>query len=275
MAHPHKRLASPEDLEARSIVLRKQILRMVHAAGAGHPGGSLSVIDILNALMTGWGIFRPETTNKDWLVLSKGHATPALYSVLASLNYLPADELLTYRQFGSRLQGHPDRMKLPGVQVSTGHLGQGLSIAAGIALGENKSKTDKDIYAVLGDGDLHEGQTWEAAMFANHYHLQNLIAILDLNNLTQHGRVKDIMAVEPLEEKWHSFGWDTLELNGHDYSEILAGLEWASNSNKPSVLLCRTIKGKGVSFMEGDPLWHSTHLSKDRLTKALKELDKA
>lgn len=245
---------------------------MVCAAGAGHPGGSLSVIDLLNALMQGWGRFAQDEPDKDWLVLGKGHATPAYYAVLADLGYLGEDELPTYRQFGSRLQGHPDRRKCPSVQVTTGHLGQGLSIAAGIALGERLQASSRNVYVVLGDGDIHEGQTWEAAMAASHYRLGNLVALLDLNGLTQHGRVERIMNFHPLEDKWKAFGWAAMSVDGHDYDAILAGLEWTSGLPGPAALLCHTTKGKGVGFMEGDPQWHSAHLSLDQLERALKEL---
>ena len=245
---------------------------MVHAAGAGHPGGSLSVIDLFQSVMVGWGRFQMEDSARDWLVLAKGHATPALYTTLAELGYISEDELLTYRQFGSRLQGHPDRKRLPAVQVTTGHLGQGLSIASGIALGEKMAQSEANIYVILGDGDLHEGQTWEAVMSSSHYDLDNLVALLDLNQLTQHGPVEKVMSVDPLKDKWQSFGWATREIDGHDYEEILAGLRWTSSQDHPCALLCHTVKGKGVSFMEGDPLWHSTTLSEETLNQALQEL---
>jgi len=213
-----------------------------------------------------------EASTRDWLVLAKGHATPALYTTLAELGYIAEDELLTYRQFGSRLQGHPDRKRLPAVQVTTGHLGHGLSIASGIALGEKMARSEVNIYAILGDGDLHEGQTWEAVMSSSHYDLDNLVALLDLNQLTQHGPVEKVMSVDPLKDKWQAFGWATREINGHDYEEILTGLRWTSSQDRPCALLCHTVKGKGVSFMEGDPLWHSTHLSEETLNQALQEL---
>ncbi|MCS6845115.1 MAG: thiamine pyrophosphate-dependent enzyme, partial [Caldilineales bacterium] len=187
--------------------------------------------------------------------------------------YLDESELLTYRQLGSRLQGHPDRRKLPAVQVTTGHLGHGLSIGVGIALGEKRSGSDRKVYVVLGDGDLHEGQTWEAMMAAAHYHLDNLVALVDLNALSQHGPVSMIMNFEPLAEKCSAFGWLTQEVDGHDYAHILAALSATQASDRPVALLCRTVKGKGVSFMEGDPLWHSRDLPWALLEKALSELE--
>jgi transketolase len=225
--------------------------------------------------MVGWGRFHIKDSPRDWLVLAKGHATPALYTMLAELGYVAEDDLLTYRQFGSRLQGHPDRKRLPAVQVTTGHLGQGLSIASGIALGEKIAQSEVNVYAILGDGDLHEGQTWEAVMSSSHYQLDNLVVLLDLNQLTQHGLVEKVMSVEPLAAKWASFGWATRELDGHDYEQILAGLQWTSSQDRPCALLCHTVKGKGVNFMEGDPLWHSTHLSEEKLNQALQELEGA
>lgn len=261
-----------ENLKQRSPILRSRILRMIHEAGSGHPGGSLSVIDLLATVMIAWGRFSPHAVEKDWLVLGKGHAAPAYYAVLCELGYLTEEELFTYRKADSRLQGHPDRRKLPAVQVTTGHLGQGLSIGAGIALGEKMLNSEKKVYVILGDGDLHEGQTWEAVMASSHFHLTNLITLVDLNGLSQHGKTERIMNVEPLAEKWKAFGWTTISIDGHRYEQILEGLQEASFSGSPTVLLCRTIKGKGISFMENNPLWHSRDLPTDLYEKALLEL---
>jgi transketolase len=254
--------------------LRARVLRAIAAAPSGHPGGSLSVIDILAAIMLGWGRFAPNQATKDWLVLSKGHAAPALYSVLVELGYISEDELVTYRRVGSRLQGHPDRLKLPAVQITTGHLGQGLSIGVGLALGERMRGSDAQVYVILGEGDLHEGQTWEAMMAASHYGLGNLTALADLNGLTQHGPVAQIMGLAPLDAKCRAFGWSALEIDGHDYAALMDALGRQSSPGTPRALLCHTIKGKGVSFMEGDPLWHSGHLSRDDLERALRELER-
>lgn len=265
-------LETVNELKRRAPLLRARILRMISAAQSGHPGGSLSVIDLLAALMLAWGRFRPHAQTQDWLVLGKGHAAPAYYALLCELGYLDESELLTYRKLGSRLQGHPDRRKLPAVQVTTGHLGHGLSIGVGIALGEKCSGSDKKVYVVLGDGDLHEGQTWEALMAAAHYHLDNLVVMVDLNALSQHGPISIVMDFEPLAEKCRAFGWLTREVDGHDYAQILEGLSATQASDRPVMLLCRTVKGKGVSFMEGDPLWHSRDLPPGLLEKALSEL---
>jgi len=260
------------ELNKHAPYLRERILRMVNAARTGHPGGSLSVIDLLSATMLGWGRFAPNLINPDWVVLGKGHAVPALYSILIELGYFEEKELFTYRKFHSRLQGHPDKRKLPSVQVSTGHLGQGLSIGVGIAAGERLSKSVKHVYVILGDGDLNEGQTWEAIQTAAHYHLSNVTVLVDANGLTQHGPPKKIMNVEPVLPKWESFGWWTKEIDGHDYLQILNGLKEAGLQKIPAVIICRTIKGKGISFMEGNATWHSRDLPNDLLAKALKEI---
>lgn len=258
-----------KDIQKR---LRARILKMVNAAGAGHPGGSLSVIDLLTALMVGWGHFAPNLQTKDWLVLGKGHAVPALYSILIELGYLKEKELYTYRHMGTKLQGHPDCRKLPVVQVSTGHLGQGLSTGVGIALGEKLNSSEKRVYVVIGDGDQNEGQTWEAIQTAAHFDLKNLYVLVDSNGLTQHGPATLIMNIEPSRPKWDAFGWWTDEIDGHDHKAILNSLEEASKQDKPKVIICRTVKGKGVSFMEDDPLWHSRDLPDDLLEKALTEI---
>lgn len=252
--------------------LRVRILKMINAAGAGHPGGSLSVIDLLAATMIGWGHFAPNHPQKDWLVLGKGHAVPALYSILVELGYLDEKEIYSYRHLGTRLQGHPDWRKLAFVQVSTGHLGQGLSTGAGIAFGEKYKKSDKRVFVVIGDGDQNEGQTWEAIQTCAHYNLDNIYVLIDSNGLTQHGLSTRIMNVEPIRPKWESFGWWVDEIDGHDYTAILNSLISAMTKDKPKVIICRTIKGKGVSFMENNALWHSCDLPDDLLEKALMEI---
>jgi len=271
MTDPEVR-AKAKELAKLALSLRRRILQMINAAGAGHPGGSLSVIDLLSAVMLAWGRFSLSAPKPDWLVLGKGHAVPALYAVLSKLGYLEEAELLTYRHLGTRLQGHPDRRKLPAVQVTTGHIGQGLSIGAGIALGEKLANSGRQAYVILGDGDLHAGQTWEAAMAASKYQLNNLRVLIDLNELTQHGPVSGVMPTEPLAAKWEAFGWSATEVDGHNYEQLLWALKSKQASDHPVVLLCRTIKGKGVSFMEGDPLWHSRDLPQPLLERALQEL---
>ena len=260
-------------LEARAPVLRARILRMVNAAHAGHPGGSLSASDLINSIMVGWGNFCPTCQDKDWFVLGKGHAVPSLYSVLMELGYLQDEELYTYRRMGSRLQGHPDRNKLPGIQVNTGHLGQGLSIGVGLAWAEKHLKSSKHTYVIIGNGDLNEGQTWEAIQSAAKYQLDNLLLVVDDNKLTQHAAADQVMNVYPLESKFEDFGWQVQRINGHDYYQILDALERASQvRGVPSAIVCDTVKGKGVSFMENVAKWHSTDLPDDLLKVALTEL---
>ena len=261
-----------EELNNRAPVLRGRILKMVNAAGSGHPGGSLSAVDIVSSIMVGWGKFHPTNEEQDWFVLGKGHAVPALYSVLIELGYFPEEELFTYRHFGSRLQGHPDRNKLPYVQVNTGHLGQGLSIGVGLALAEKMSGSGRKVYVLLGNGDMNEGQTWEAIQSAAKFDLSNLVVFIDNNHLTQHGVAQEIMDVYPLKPKFIDHKWWARDINGHNYEEILAGLQAASSQDRPAALVCQTIKGKGVSFMENQPKWHSCDLPDDLLEKALIEL---
>jgi transketolase len=266
------RKKTAQEIKDRAPFLRGRILKMVNAAGSGHPGGSLSVIDLLSTLMMGWGHFAPNSNRKDWLILGKGHAVPALYSILIELNYIEEEELFTYRKFGSRLQGHPDRNKLPHIQINTGHLGQGLSIGVGIALAEKLSKSDKKVYVMLGNGDLNEGQTWEAIQSAAKFDLSNLIVFIDDNRLTQHGVAEDVMDVYPLKPKFEDHKWWAQNIDGHNFEEILTGLQAASTQDRPVALICQTIKGKGVSFMENKAKWHSCNLPDDLLKKALNEL---
>lgn len=260
-------------LEARAPVLRSRILRMVNAAHAGHPGGSLSAIDLMNTIMVGWGNFSPTHQEKDWFVLGKGHAVPGLYSVLIELGYFPEEELYSYRKMGSRLQGHPDRNKLPGVQVNTGHLGQGLSLGFGFAWADKFLGNQKQTYVLIGNGDLNEGQTWEAVQSCAKYRLDNLFLIVDDNKLTQHGEASEIMNVYPVESKLAEFGWDAQRIDGHNYQQIWQALENAASiKDKPRAIVCDTVKGKGISFMENVAAWHSTDLPDDLLEVALAEL---
>lgn len=253
--------------------LRGRILQMIHDANAGHPGGSLSVIDALALVMLRHGRFGPDASDHDWLVLAKGHAVPALYSVLVDLGYLNEDELASYRHPGSRLQGHPDRRKTPGVQVSSGHLGQGVSIAVGIALGEQRHRSSRHTWVIAGEGDLHEGQTWEAVMSAAHLQVGGLTLVLDLNGLTQHGPVEQVMNIEPLRDKLVAFGWTVWEVDGHDLDALDEAFVQSKAAPGPSAVLARTIKGHGVSFMEGVPEWHSQGITDDELARALAEME--
>jgi transketolase len=240
--------------------MRQQIVQMITTAGSGHPGGSLSIADVMTVLyFQAMQIdpSRPDWPERDRLVLSKGHAAPALYAALALRGYFPLEELSTLRKLGSRLQGHPDRKKLPGVEMSTGSLGQGLSVANGMALGLRLQGKDSRVYVIMGDGEVQEGQIWEAAMSAAHYRLGNLTAILDNNQLQIDGPLDQVKGIEPLAAKWRAFGWSVEEINGHDLQAIAAALDGAkSRKDQPRLILAHTIKGKGVDFMEGKAEWH-------------------
>ncbi len=256
--------------------IRRDVLMMTTKAKSGHPGGSLSAADIITALY--FHHLRHDPKNPKWkdrdrFILSKGHVCPALYAALARCGYFPRETLWTLRQVGSILQGHPDMTKTPGVETSTGSLGQGLSIGVGMALAARLDKKDYRVYVLLGDGETDEGQVWEAAMSAAHYKLDNLTAIVDYNGLQLDGFVKDIMSIDPVVEKWRSFGWHTIEINGHNMREILDALDMAERIKfKPTVIVAHTIKGKGVSFMENQVKYHGTALTEEELKKALEEL---
>ena len=232
--------------------MRLDIIEMLYRAGSGHLGGSLSTADILVALFFAEMRTRPGDLcwpQRDRFILSKGHGAPALYAVLARLGYFPREELASLRQFGSILQGHPDSGCTPGVEIPTGSLGQGLSIANGLALATRLNRLPSRIYVLLGDGETQEGQIWEAAMSAAHYRLDNLTAIVDRNRLQIDGRTADVMNVEPLARKWQAFGWQTLEINGHDFPALLAALKACrANRGPPKVIIAHTVKGKGVSL---------------------------
>jgi len=215
----------------------------------------------------------PHYHNNDRFILSKGHAAPLLYTVLAHAGFIEQAELCTLRKIGSRLQGHPDSKYLPGVEISTGSLGQGLSVANGIALSHKIDKTPNRVYALLGDGELQEGQVWEAAMTAAHYKLDNLCALVDNNGLQIDGPVEKVMGVEPITDKWRAFGWNVLDVDGHEIAELTAALDKAETlKNKPTMIVCRTIKGRGSKCFEGKVEFHGTTPSKDELAAALKEL---
>lgn len=265
-----------EQLEEKANQLRISILNMLYHAGSGHTGGSLSAIDILTVLYN--NIMHHDPKNPHWIgrdrfILSKGHIAPALYAILADAGYFDIKELNTLRKFGSILQGHPDMKKTPGLDVSTGSLGQGLSIATGIALGAKSNNNSYRVYCMLGDGETQEGQIWEASMAAGHYKLDNLCVILDCNRLQIDGKVEDVMTIEPIKDKWLSFNWNVIEINGHDLEEIEEGFIKASEfKGKPTIILANTVKGKGVSFMENNPAWHGKSPNKEELDAALDEL---
>jgi transketolase len=239
--------------------VRLDVLEMIRAAGSGHPGGSFSAVEILVELY--WNILNirpdePAWKGRDRFILSKGHACPALYSVLARRGYFDPAELLTLRKLGSRLQGHPNMHDLPGLDASTGSLGQGLSIACGIAHGVKLDERSSRVFCLLGDGELQEGSIWEAAMTASHYRLKHLIAVVDRNYVQLDGLVSEIMEIEPLVDKWLAFGWDVIVADGHSFNSLEKAFEHCSETPFPSVIIANTIKGKGVSFMESTCLWH-------------------
>ncbi|MCX6010411.1 MAG: transketolase [Chloroflexi bacterium] len=264
------------ELEKMAKRLRRDVITMIATAGSGHPGGSLSAADIVTALY--FKVMRHDPKNPQWpdrdrFVLSKGHAAPILYAALAECGYFPVEELSTLRKLGSRLQGHTDRTLTPGLEMSAGSLGQGLSYGIGIALAGRLDKRDYHVYVLLGDGECEEGQVWEAAMFAPHHRVDNLTAIVDHNDLQLDGRVCDIMGIEPLTDKWRAFNWHVLEINGHDMGEIMKALKKAREvKGKPTVIIAHTIKGKGVSFMEGNVDFHGKAPTPQETEIALKEL---
>lgn len=266
-----------ENLKKASCNIRKNIIKSVSAAKSGHPGGSLSVTDILTALYfekMNIDPKDPKNLNRDRLVLSKGHSAPALYATLAERGYFPEEELLGLRKYGSKLQGHPDMKKVVGVDMSTGSLGQGLSAANGMALAGKLDNSTYRVYAILGDGEVQEGQIWEAAMSSAHYKLDNVTAFLDLNGLQIDGSNEEIMSISPIDEKFKAFGWNVLTVNGHCFEEILKAIdEAAATKGKPTMIICNTSKGKGVSFMEDNCAWHGTAPNEEETKKALAELE--
>jgi transketolase len=269
-------IESSTDLKTLTRDMRVDIIRMIEAAGNGHPGGSLSVIDILTVLY--WKFLKHDPKNPDWqdrdrFILSKGHACPALYAVMAKRGYFPHDLLLTLRKLGSPLQGHPDRMRLPGIEFSTGSLGQGLSVGVGMALAAKMDKKSWKTYVVLGDGEMQEGQNWEAFMSAPKWKLDNLIMILDHNNGQIDGAVDQVMDIEPLGDKLRSFKWNVQQVDGHDLAAVEKALTNAQAANgKPHAIIAKTIKGKGVSFMENNIAWHGNAPKKEDADKAVKEI---
>ncbi|GED15702.1 transketolase [Aneurinibacillus migulanus] len=256
--------------------IRQEIVKMVAAANSGHPGGSLSAADILAVLYfheMNAGPDKISDPDRDRFVLSKGHASPVLYASLAEKGYLPKEELATFRKINSRLQGHPSKKMLPGVEQSTGSLGQGLSAANGMALAARLDKRDYRVYALLGDGEIQEGMVWEAAMAAGHYKLDNLVAILDYNHLQIDGNVEDIMNVGPVADKFRAFNWHVIEIDGHNLEEIISALDEAKTvKGMPTFIVAHTVKGKGVSYMENACGWHGTAPNAEQLAQALEEL---
>ena len=262
--------------EEYAAAMRREIIRMLAAAGSGHPGGSLSATDIMAVLFNEELRIDPKNPrdpDRDRFVLSKGHAAPALYAALALKGYLPVEQLTDLRKLGSPLQGHPDDNKLPGVDVSTGSLGQGLSLACGMAIAGKLDKKDYRVFAVCGDGEQQEGQIWEAAMLAAHYKLDNLTAFLDHNHLQIDGDIEKVLSPEPLADKWRAFGWHVVEIDGHDLDAIRAAFAQAKEiKGRPTMIVAETVKGKGVSFMENQASWHGSAPNAEQAAQALHEL---
>ncbi|MEW6034419.1 MAG: transketolase [Chloroflexota bacterium] len=268
---------SIRDLQEIARRLRRYVIAMTAKAGSGHPGGSLSAADIVAALY--FRVLRhnpaePRWPDRDRFILSKGHAAPVLYAALAESGYFPLEELLTLRQLGSRLQGHPDMTLTPGVEMSSGSLGQGLSFGVGVALAGRLDRRGYRVYVLLGDGECDEGQVWEAAMAAAHFKLDNLTAIVDHNGQQLDGNCCDIMGLEPLADKWRAFGWNVLEIDGHSMEQVVTSLEEAGRvKRKPTVVIAHTVKGKGVSFMERNLNFHGKAPTAEEAERALKELE--
>jgi transketolase len=268
---------STAELKEMAKKLRRHVITMIATAGSGHPGGSLSAADIITALYFKVLRFNPENpqwSERDRFILSKGHAAPILYAALAEAGYFPVAELATLRKLDSRLQGHADRKFTPGVEMSAGSLGMGLSFAIGVALAARLDSKTYRTYVLLSDGECEEGQTWEAALSAAHFKLDNLTAIVDCNGMQLSGWTRDIMNLEPFTRKWQAFGWHTIDIDGHDFDQILSACQRLEKTkNKPTVIIARTIKGKGVSFMENNVAFHGKAPTQEEAERALKELE--
>ncbi len=264
------------ELQEKAKKVREDIIEEVYHAKSGHPGGSLSVADILTVLYFKEMKINPENPNwedRDRLVLSKGHCSPALYSCLANRGFFPVEDLKTFRNMNSYLQGHPDKNKVPGVDMTTGSLGQGLSCANGMAIAGKMNQKDYRVYCVLGDGEIEEGQVWEAAMAANKYKLDNLCIVIDNNNLQIDGTIEEVMSSYPIDEKFRSFGFEVIHIDGHDIEEIMKAFEVAKNvKDKPTCIIAKTIKGKGISFMENQAGWHGKAPNEEQYKQAIQSL---
>ncbi len=264
------------ELQEKAKKVREDIIEEVYHAKSGHPGGSLSVADILTVLYFKEMKINPENPNwedRDRLVLSKGHCSPALYSCLANRGFFPVEDLKAFRNINSYLQGHPDKNKVPGVDMTTGSLGQGLSCANGMAIVGKMNQKDYRVYCVLGDGEIEEGQVWEAAMAANKYKLDNLCIVIDNNNLQIDGTIEEVMSSYPIDEKFRSFGFEVIHIDGHDIEEIIKAFEVAKNvKDKPTCIIAKTIKGKGISFMENQAGWHGKAPNEEQYKQAIQSL---
>jgi len=267
-----------KELEQMARQLRIDVIEMVHQRGQGHPGGSLSPAEILAALFFHQLRIepnKPDWENRDRFILSKGHACSILYAALARRGYFPTEELKTWGHIGSRLQGHPDRLKTPGVEMTSGCLGHGINIGAGLCLAAQLKGLDYHTYVLIGDGECQAGILWEGAMLAGKYKLSKLIAIMDYNKVQLDGTIDEIMPLEPVKQKWEAFNWAILEIDGHKVAEVLDSLDKAGKiDDKPTVIIAHTVKGKGVSFMEGKAAWHGRALNEDEYKQAIEELSK-
>ncbi|MBE0429750.1 MAG: transketolase [Thermoleophilia bacterium] len=264
------------NLEKTANLLRQDVIRMTAAAASGHPGGSLSSADIVAALyfqVMNHRPAEPKWPQRDRFILSKGHCAPVLYAALARSGYFPAEDLLNLRKIDCHLQGHPDMHKTTGVEISSGSLGQGLSISIGMALATRLDSLPGHIFTLLGDGESQEGQVWEAAMAAAQYRLDNLTAIIDVNGLQIDGHTRDVMNVEPLAAKYEAFGWTSRDIDGHDLEQVIDSLQWSRTVAGPVAIVARTVKGKGVSFMENEAGWHGKAPSPEQERQALAELN--
>ena len=265
-----------KELQKTATRVRMGIIEAVHSAKSGHPGGSLSCADILTYLYFNKMNIdpkNPDMENRDRFVLSKGHASPALYSTLANRGFFEVEELKSFRQIGSMLQGHPDKKKIPGVDMSTGSLGQGISAAVGMALSAKHFGNDFKVYTVLGDGEIEEGQVWEAAMFAANKGLSNLVAFIDNNNLQIDGTIDEVNSAKPIDKKFEAFNWHVILIDGNDFDQIEAALSEADTVDKPVAIVCTTVKGKGVSFMENAVNWHGSAPNDEQYEMAMAELN--
>ncbi len=267
------------ELQKMTLQVRKEIIKSLHSAGAGHPGGSLSAAELFTYLYfeeLHVDPKNPQMADRDRFVLSKGHTAPGLYAALAFRGFFPVEDLMTLRHTGSYLQGHPDMKQTPGVDMSTGSLGQGLSVAVGMALAAKMDGRDYRVYAMCGDGEIQEGQIWEAAMFAGYHKLDNLVVIVDNNRLQIDGYVEDVCSPYPLDKKFEAFHFHTIQIDGHNFEEIAAAFaEAKSVKGKPTLIIARTVKGKGVSFMEDEVSWHGKAPGDAEFEIAMKDLEKA
>ncbi|MGL4632685.1 MAG: transketolase [Leadbetterella sp.] len=263
-------------LQAKAVEIRKEIVTMVHRANSGHVGGSMSAVELIMSCY--YHVMKHDPQNPKWaerdrFIMGKGHATPVIYAILADQGYFPKEDLKTFRRPGSHLQGHPFALKTVGIEASTGTLGLSLSTTCGMAHAAKLKGERHHYFCLVGDGEIQEGQIWEAAMYANKYKLNNIVAFIDRNYMQSDGYSEDVMPMDPIEPKWEAFGWHTFSIDGHNFEQIIETLEKAKTIDKPVMIVARTIKGKGVDFMENDNTWHGTPPSKEQMEAALEKLN--